>query len=149
PDCGNCPNLYYDSRLGDGNHAQTSTNNLAWFGGRFRWRWRFARPSPAFPCKRWTPSRDGNVNPARVLLHLVGRIALFAFREIRCLAISDGRSTDALRRTTSFGYRRCDWRDSAFSSQFGLGLIICFVYLFSDHRSCGWIHCVHLAVTSL
>src|SRR5262249_41739558 len=102
-DCGDCPDLYCDSRLGDGNHAQTSTNNLAWVGGWFRRRWRFARASPAFLCKRWTASRIRNVNPARVLLHLVGGIALFTHSKTRCLAISDGGSTDALRWTTPFG----------------------------------------------
>ena len=105
--------------------------------------------SSASPCKRWTTSRDRDVHSARVLLCLVGRITLFAHSETRCLSISDGRPTDALRRTAPFACRYSNWRVAKFSSAINLDVVPRFIHLSGIHRSCGWIHRLHLAVASL
>ena len=66
-------------------------------------------PALRFTSNRRTTSCDRNVNPSRFVIHLVGRIALFAQRETRSFSVSDGCSTNALRRTAPFARRYCYW----------------------------------------
>ncbi len=47
-----------------------------------------------------------------------------------------------------FRWRR-DRRNATFQSEFDINLVCRFICLFSDHRSRGWIHCLHLATATL
>src|SRR5262249_1865855 len=143
------PDLYCHSRLGDGNGAQASADCLAWSGRRFCWCWHLAWARSAFFFKRRTTSCDWNVNPSRFGIHLVGRIALFAQREACTFSVPHGSPANALRRGAAFSWLPCGWRTSEFSSAFNLGVVARVFHLSGNHWSCGWLHCLHLAASSL
>ncbi len=104
-DRGNCSVLHRASWMGDGNGAATDSNYLAgirrWFCGS----WNLVWPGFAFSFERWPKSCDWNIDSSRLNFHLVGRLALFARRKARGLALSHGRATNDLRR-----HRYSCWR---------------------------------------
>ena len=144
-----CSHLHCAAGLGDRNGAETHCNCLARPRRRFCWGGDFILARPAFFLKRRPKSCDRNIDSAGLVFHLVGRITLLAYRKARGISISDRSPTNALRRSAAFASGHCDPRTAALSSRFHLDLIARFVCLSGDHRSCGWIHGLHLAAASL
>ena len=101
-DCGDSSDLHRSAGVGGWNRAQANANCLAGSGRRFCWRWHFTWSGAALFLKRRTTSCNWNVDPACLVFHLVGRIALFAHIQTRGLSVSHCCSTDALRRIASF-----------------------------------------------
>src|SRR5207253_345337 len=97
----------------------------------------------------WANWRTSFIIGACFLLGGKGGIALFAYGETCRFSIFDRCSTDDLRRIAPVARRHRDSRDATVPSSLDVDLVDGFVCLFSDHRSCGWIYSLHLAVAPL